>query len=137
MRQRTDAEVRLEGQGLLLIPSAFIWPQVATMIDPPWPPALIYPARGVGALWTEPTTGGETSLADLIGGTRATIVAALGEPASTTALARRLGRSPGNVADHLRVLRANGLVTRTRVGRQVLYSRTPLANALMVGNESP
>jgi len=139
VRQRTNAQVRLEGKGLLLIPSAFIWPQVATMIDPPWPPALIYPARGVALLWTEPETGGETTLADLIGDMRATIVATLGEPATTTALARKLGRSPGNVADHLKVLRASGLVTRTRVGREVLYARTPLANALLVGsgNEIP
>jgi hypothetical protein len=43
--------VDVGGEGLLLLPSIFAWPSVATMLRSPWPPALIYPSRGMGRLW--------------------------------------------------------------------------------------
>ncbi len=44
-------DAALAGRGLLFVPSVFIWPRLAVSLEPPWPPALIYPARGVPALW--------------------------------------------------------------------------------------
>jgi DNA-binding transcriptional ArsR family regulator len=123
------------GAGLRLIPSAFVWPFAAAMAEEV-PPALIYPSRGVATLFME-TGSPEAAVAKLIGPTRAEILELVGEPAHTAGLARRLARSPGNVADHLKVLRECGLVTRARAGRNVLYSRTPLADALLVGAPGP
>lgn len=41
-----DEDAALGGRGLLFVPSVFIWPSVAFSLDPPWPPAITYPARG-------------------------------------------------------------------------------------------
>ncbi|TRV78548.1 winged helix-turn-helix transcriptional regulator [Streptomyces sp. 130] len=122
----------LGGQGLVLIPSVFAWPDVVSGYEPPWPPAVIYPARGIGSLWTEP--GGTTpdALARLLGRTRADVLCALDEPAGTSVLAHRLRLAPSSVSEHLSVLRAAGLLTSRRYGHQVLYERTPLGIALAV-----
>jgi hypothetical protein len=124
-----DAE--LGGRGLLFVPSVFVWPGLALSLDPPWPPALIYPARGVAALWQQPTrTRPAAALDRLLGAARAAILLALEEPASTTQLAVILGQSIGGIGDHLAVLRDAGLVARARSGRSVLYTRTAAGDAL-------
>jgi DNA-binding transcriptional ArsR family regulator len=128
----------LEQTGILLVPSAFIWPRTATLHSPPAAPLIIrYPARGIGALWAPPSRERHRGLRRLIGKTRAQILDALDEPMHTTALAGYLGRSPGNVADHLAVLRSSGLVGKARVGLHVIYSRTSLGDAMLRGGCEP
>jgi Family of unknown function (DUF5937)/Helix-turn-helix domain len=125
----TDAE--LGGRGLLFVPSVFVWPKLAVGWDPPWPPALVYPARGVAALWEQPRRARPGAALDrLLGPSRAAILIALEEPASTTHLAATLGQSLGGIGDHLAVLRQAGLISRARSGRSVLYRRTPVGDAL-------
>jgi Family of unknown function (DUF5937)/Helix-turn-helix domain len=124
-----DAE--LGGRGLLFVPSVFVWPRLALRLDPPWPPALIYPARGVAALWEQAArTRPGPALDRLLGPSRAAILLALEEPASTTQLAVILGQSIGGIGDHLAVLRDAGLIARARSGRSVLYTRTAVGDAL-------
>lgn len=130
LRHRVNLHVDLRGQGLLLVPSVFVWPNVAVYTDPPWPHALIYPARGTAALLEPDQAPPPEALADLIGRSRARLLTALSTPASTTQLATTLRLAPGAVGDHLAILRRAGLVTRARSGRSVLYRRTPLAEAL-------
>lgn len=141
--------VDLGGQGILFIPSVFIWPGFAITFDSPWPPVLCYPARGVAALWERPDRGkprasksgielsethgnaGIGPLARLLGTSRAAVLLALEESASTTQLTAILGQSLGGLGEHLAVLREAGLATRARSGRSVLYSRTPVGDALV------
>ncbi|MES9554537.1 MULTISPECIES: DUF5937 family protein [unclassified Streptomyces] len=122
----------LGGQGLVLIPSVFCWPDAVSGFEPPWQPAVVYPARGIGGLWTEPADRTPQALARLLGRGRADVLCALGEPAGPSALAHRLGLAVSSVSEHLSVLRAAGLLTSRRYGHQVLYERTPLGIALAV-----
>jgi len=125
-----EHERRLDGQGLVLMPSVFIWPDVVSTFEPPWQPTLVYPARGIGGLWTEPADRTDDVLVRLLGRGRATVLAALDEPATTSTLAHRLGLAPSSVSAHLTLLRDAGLLTARRYGHQVLYERTPLGMAL-------
>ncbi|WIX98287.1 DUF5937 family protein [Amycolatopsis mongoliensis] len=129
LRTKAARTVGLGGQGLLLVPSVFVWPGVAVQHEAPWPKALIYPARGVAALWeNRPAEPG--ALGNLLGRSRARLLLAIDTPASTTQLARSLGLAVGAVGDHLTVLRRAGLLDRVRSGRSVLYQRTALGDAL-------
>lgn len=130
---RAEGTIELGGSGLLLVPTVFAWPQVGVYTDPPWPRALVYPARGIAALWEPDEAAPAGALADLLGRSRARLLVALAEPASTTQLAQSLRLAPGAVGDHLAVLRKAGLTSRARSGRSVLYRRTPLGDALAGG----
>jgi DNA-binding transcriptional ArsR family regulator len=126
-------EIALDGRGLLLVPSAFIWPALSWITASPWQPTVVYPARGVGALWDPGASAAPDGLAELMGTRRAAVLAALDAPRSTTELARRLELSPASVSQHLAVLRDAGLVQASRVRRVVLYARTPRGQALVAG----
>jgi DNA-binding transcriptional ArsR family regulator len=119
----------LSGEGLVLAPSAMCWPAVRKMIKP-YQPTITYPARGIATLWETEAPSAPDALATLLGRTRASLLIALAEPTSTTALARRLSITPGAVSQHLSVLLNCGLAIRYRVGRYVLYQRTRSGDTL-------
>jgi DNA-binding transcriptional ArsR family regulator len=112
------------------MPSAYVWPLVVAIVDPPWQPTLIYPARGIAELWRDSATPSR-ALARLLGDTRALVLAALDAPCSTTMLAVRLGRSVSGVSGHLLALRDAGVVSATRHGHEMRYARTRLGTALL------
>jgi DNA-binding transcriptional ArsR family regulator len=124
-----EADIRIGGRGLVLVPTLFA-PGAHTVIDPRLPPLLVYPARGRATISeTPPPVSGE-ALSRLLGPARARILRLLEEPASTTELAHRLAVTPGAVSQHLSILYDAGLLQRARSGRSVRYVRSELGERL-------
>jgi biotin operon repressor len=121
---------RPTGGELTLIPS--MWTSSASVpISPLEPPMIIYLARGSGTLWEPEPLAAPPALVGLLGAHRAGLLTMLGTPASSTELAVRLGVTTTAVNQHLRALRAGGLLVSARHGRSVLYRRTDLAERLL------
>ncbi|MFP3991829.1 winged helix-turn-helix domain-containing protein [Streptomyces sp. E11-3] len=132
VHRRARGERRLDGQGLLLVPSAFIWPRIfSTVASGVGQPTLRYPPRSLGDLWQPRRTTAPEALAAVIGRSRALLLAELTAPAATKELARRTGLTPGGVSQQLTAMRSAGLVTAHRTGRLVLYARTSVAETLL------
>jgi len=123
----------LAGEGVLLVPSAFGWPDVLVISATGLQPTVFYPVRGIALLWETQAEPGPEPLRALIGPTRAQVLQQTASPASTVELARRLGVTAGNISQHLGVLRRAGLVTGHRSGPVVLYARTELGDELIGG----
>jgi len=121
--------VELGGRGLVLMPSAYIWPAIVSVVDEPWQPTIVYPARGIASLWQHAAPPPD-ALVRLLGRTRAVLLARLDRPASTATLAALHGLSPSGVSRHLIAMRDAGLITGTRQGHEVRYARTQLGTAL-------
>jgi hypothetical protein len=126
---RASARRQLGGAGLVLMPSAFIWPNLAVMTESAQP-TLIYPARGIAELWQPARTHHSAALAGLLGGTRAALLESLVEAASTGTLARRHGLAPSTVSEHLAALHRARLIARRRQRHTVMYQQTPLGAQL-------
>jgi len=127
--------VELGGRGLVLVPSAFGWPDIGigpTAPDASTPPALVYPMLGAARLWE--TSPQPAAVARLLGAGRALVLAEAVVPSTTSGLSARLGLAPATVSQHLGVLRDAGLVTARRTGREVYYGQTELAAALLEAN---
>ncbi|MGW6499806.1 DUF5937 family protein [Nonomuraea angiospora] len=120
----------LHGDGLVLVPSAFWGPAAVAVMTAPYQSMLVYPVLGVGTLWEQGPPPAPGALAALIGRSRAQILLALAEPATTSALATRMALTPGAVSQHLGVLSGGGLTVGMRVGKQVVYRRTPTGDTL-------
>ncbi len=126
--------VEVDERGLLLMPSAYLWPHVAAITEPPWLPTIVYPAAGIAELWQVPAPPPD-AVGRLLGNTRARILARLDLPMSTTALAAITSLSPAGVSAHLRTLRGAGLLSTSRHGHEVHYQRTELGSALLRANK--
>ena len=130
----SDRTVQVGHRGLLLMPSAFLWPNVAAVVDEPWQPTIVYPADGIAELWASRVV--PEALGRLLGRTRARILAALDQPLSTTAVAAMHDLSPAGASRHLLALRDSGLAAAARHGHEVLYGRTELGALLLGANDA-
>jgi DNA-binding transcriptional ArsR family regulator len=106
-------------------------------ISPDEPAMIIYLARGMGTLWETQPLPAPGALAGLLGAHRAGLLVQLATPTSSTELAARLGVTPSAVNQHLRALRAAGLLVGARHGRSVLYRRSELADRLLAHASTP
>ncbi|MBE1492083.1 ArsR/SmtB family transcription factor [Plantactinospora soyae] len=142
-----EVDLRPGGAGLLLVPSVFarhLWvggqPESVVLVYPvrrPRPaehrtaghrPVPAY-ALGVAAASGDPLTA-------LLGRSRAAVLRAALVGANTTDLARRAGISMPSASQHASVLRDAGLLRTTRHGKAAHHTLTPLARALLTGNDA-
>jgi DNA-binding transcriptional ArsR family regulator len=126
-------KIMLGPDGVVLMPSIFNWPLVSPSRATSTQTIMLYPARGAATVWESGALAGgrEEAAEALLGAPRVRLLAALRSPATTTALARRLGVTPSAVSQHLAVLHRGGLVDKRRSGRAVLYQTTALGLALL------
>lgn len=93
--------------------------------------AIYYPVAGRLAPGDATRRAG---LDRLVGPNQAALLRLLGQPLGTTHLAASAGLPAGAVGNHLRVLLDAGVVARRRSGRNVLYWRTALGEALIAAD---
>ncbi|MFD9904090.1 ArsR/SmtB family transcription factor [Streptomyces sp. NPDC059063] len=135
-----DGELRLEGRGLLLVPTMFgaEAPIIAPHAQPQ--PVMTYPARLgegpealVAAVAWQSTPSSPKPLADLLGRTRAVVLCVIAErPGITTGeLSTRAGIAPASASEHAAVLRRAGLIASARRRNTVLHSPTTAGLALL------
>jgi hypothetical protein len=86
----------------------------------------------VATAFTAPVAPAD-ALVQLLGRSRAQLLAALDEPAGTGNLAITLDRTTGTTSEHLHALRAAGLVDVRRNGKASRWQRTELGDALVAG----
>lgn len=115
-----DASIDAAGRGITLVPCAFSWPDVLTLVNPHYQPTLAYAPRGVAKLWSSYPTPNGTALEAALSPARASVLKGLPTPRTTTELAQDLGLSPAAVSAHLSRLKLAGLVEPHRTGKRVI-----------------
>ncbi|WP_051970726.1 ArsR/SmtB family transcription factor [Kitasatospora azatica] len=116
-------EITVRSDATIFVPSVFATTVLFCAGEPdgspdPRRPLLVYPAL------PEPPAQPE-QVDELIGPTRASLLAELSQPRTTGELAERVHLSPATVSYHLQILHRAGLLRRTRRSRSVLYQRLP------------
>jgi DNA-binding transcriptional ArsR family regulator len=127
-----DRELRLEGRGLMLVPSYFCWGRPTALADPGLDPVLVYPVRKQPL---DLVRAGEERLERLLGRTRSAVLVDVAghSTRTTTEVAQALELAPASASYQLGVLRDAGLVVSRRDGKHVEHTATSLALNLLAG----
>lgn len=125
-----DTDHKMDGMGLVLLPSVFWTGRPLIGIFPDGSRFLVYPALTPLPL-VEPET--RDALGVLLGRTRAAALELLTEQRTTTELAELLGISNASASYHAKTLRAAGLVATRRTGKAVRHTCTLLGRRLLNG----
>ena len=105
-----------------MVPCAFSWPDVLTLVDPRFRPTLAYAPWGVAKLRTTSRSAPNgTALEAAVSPARASVLKSLLMPRTTTELAQELGLSPAAISAHLSRLKVAGLAEPHRSGKRVYY----------------
>ncbi|MFJ8470922.1 helix-turn-helix domain-containing protein [Kitasatospora sp. NPDC094011] len=130
-----ELDFRLEGGGVLLLPSAQWTGEPLCAPLPDGSLLLVYPAlTPLPQLFEEaPAPGADPDepVAALLGRTRSAVLRLTLREPTTSQLARELGISAASASEHARALRRAGLVSTVRAGRAVRHSCTPLGHRLL------
>ncbi|MEU5079893.1 MULTISPECIES: ArsR/SmtB family transcription factor [Streptomyces] len=136
-RPGSVVDIHLNGRGLVLAPALFCGP-LPLLFTPTddGESILVYPVPRspsvVRDIWSPSDAAGtHKALAALLGVTRAAVLAACADGATTTEIARRLDISPPGVSQHTGVLRQAGLITSTRHRNTMHHSLTSQGHALL------
>ncbi len=126
-----DGDVRLDGDGLMLVPSPFAGPRPRVLVTPGRPALVVYPVAPPAVLENRRT--GSEPLADLFGRTRSAVLTACARTGrhTTSTIARQVGISVSSSSEHLSALRAAGLVSSRRDGGAIVHSATALGRDLV------
>jgi len=124
-------DLHLEGRTLVLIPLVFAGGVLLANHKIGGAVGLGYQARGTAELSAPAPDADDPRLDLLLGSGRATVLRALEQPATTTALATRLSYAPSTVSAHLDVLARAGLIDRHRVRRSVFYGLNETGRSLV------
>lgn len=133
-----NAEVSIDGRGLLLVPSVFLHTKAAALIrssTPAGSPVLAFSSPpdedAMSAILGDVNNRSTQAVAALIGRTRASILHALTDGCTTTELAQMLRISASAASQHTSVLRAAGLITTRRSRNSVIHTITDLGGYLL------
>ncbi|MEY9969276.1 DNA-binding transcriptional ArsR family regulator [Streptacidiphilus sp. MAP12-16] len=115
-------QLKIDADALILVPCIFSTRASFCAGEPegtpdPRTPLICYPAL-------TPTHTPPPLTDELIGNTRARLLAELTQPRTTTDLAQRLHLSRATVSYHLQILHRAGLLHRTHHSRHILYQRS-------------
>ncbi|MFJ9482288.1 ArsR/SmtB family transcription factor [Streptomyces mirabilis] len=133
-----DADVHLNGRGLVIAPTMFSRQQIEFLqapLDPARPPVLAVPTVSDAsldpALWERAGDSATQSVDDLLGRTRAAVLRATVRGCGTSELAGRLNISPASASYHATVLRNARLISTRREGQAVRHTVTSLGIAVL------
>jgi DNA-binding transcriptional ArsR family regulator len=131
-----DGDLHPKGEGLTLVPSAFL---TRTIVVSPVPIFITYPAlhdqplRWLTSLAPQKEPAPGAALASLLGRTRGTVLNAIAEHpgCSTKELAALTAITSASASEHATVLRQAGLISTLRHHNTALHSPTRLGLALL------
>ncbi|GAA3006946.1 winged helix-turn-helix domain-containing protein [Kitasatospora albolonga] len=132
-----EGSFELGGRGLELRPNYFVEESISLLPGPDRQSLLLHP---IAAPTAEPAarTPDTDGLAAVLGPARSRVLRAIAAGGcSTTELAQRLGVTPPSASAHAAALRAAGLITTRREGKQVRHTPTDVGHDLLHDNPPP